>query len=110
DTAPDEAAPPARTRRRAVRKATAPAGAPQTADTEYTAAKHDPVDDDEAQPDHEHAEPHAPRARRRATRKATAPAGAPQDPEAAAGARADEAAEGQPEADAEELATETEEV
>ncbi|MEE1804822.1 hypothetical protein, partial [Streptomyces sp. BE133] len=74
-------APPARARRRAVRKATAPAGAPQAAEAVEVV---EPVASAEAaEPEAEVVEPEAEvveappaRARRRAVRKATAPAGA----------------------------------
>ncbi|MEV2243955.1 Rne/Rng family ribonuclease [Streptomyces sp. NPDC049970] len=93
EATPAEAAPPARTRRRATRKATAPAGSPKQADVTPPAqpsepaaepvAVEDPVVEAPAStPSDEAAEPEAPaapapRARRRATRKATAPAGSP---------------------------------
>ncbi|MFF4695541.1 Rne/Rng family ribonuclease, partial [Streptomyces chattanoogensis] len=81
----EDEAKPVRTRRRATRKATAPAGAPQVSEAEVApvaveapepvAAEVAPaaVQEDEAKPV---------RTRRRATRKATAPAGAPQAGEA----------------------------
>ncbi|MFS0693741.1 Rne/Rng family ribonuclease, partial [Streptomyces nitrosporeus] len=105
--APAEAAPPARTRRRATRKATAPAGSPKQADVPQPVqpvspaaepvAAEDPVapaaepparPQDEASvqetaPEAPAAEEEAapvaapPRARRRVTRKVTAPAGSP---------------------------------
>ncbi|MFF4949845.1 Rne/Rng family ribonuclease, partial [Streptomyces chattanoogensis] len=81
----EDEAKPVRTRRRATRKATAPAGAPQVSEAEVApvaveapepvAAEVAPaaVQEDEAKPV---------RTRRRATRKATAPAGSPQAAEA----------------------------
>ncbi|MFE3152746.1 Rne/Rng family ribonuclease [Streptomyces sp. NPDC059218] len=75
-----EAAPPARTRRRAVRKATAPAGAPQAAEVTEAVV---PVAEPEAEAEVEVVEAAPARTRRRAVRKATAPAGAPQAAEAA---------------------------
>ncbi|MFF8290678.1 ribonuclease E/G, partial [Streptomyces sp. NPDC016309] len=97
---------PARPRRRATRKATAPAGAPQTAETpaaEEPQAAEAPVAEAPAAeaPAAEEAESAAPRrTRRRATRKATAPAGAPQvreqDAEDAEGTVAAETGEGLP--------------
>ncbi|MET7799546.1 Rne/Rng family ribonuclease [Streptomyces decoyicus] len=87
-TTGDEAK-PARTRRRATRKVTAPSGAPQpAADERPEAADEQPEAAAEPAaaetPQTEDAAPR--RSRRRATRKATAPAGAPQ------GSDADEAA------------------
>ncbi|MEU6012649.1 Rne/Rng family ribonuclease [Streptomyces sp. NPDC047515] len=72
-----EAAPPARTRRRAVRKATAPAGTPQAAEAvEIVEPAAEPVAAAEAEAEVVEAPPA--RTRRRAVRKATAPAGTPQ--------------------------------
>lgn len=74
--APAAEAAPARPRRRATRKVTAPAGAPQPAAEAAAAESPAPQAPAEAAADTE-AAPRA-RTRRRATRKATAPAGAPQ--------------------------------
>ncbi|MFK0262731.1 ribonuclease E/G, partial [Streptomyces angustmyceticus] len=84
DAAEAEEAAPRRTRRRATRKVTAPAGAPQPGDAEEAAAEGAapvaesaaPAAEEEAAAPAEDAKP--PRARRRATRKVTAPSGAPQ--------------------------------
>ncbi|MFB7077550.1 Rne/Rng family ribonuclease [Streptomyces sp. NPDC056308] len=71
-----EAAPPARTRRRAVRKATAPAGAPKAAEAvEIVEPAAETVAAAEVEAEVVEAPPA--RTRRRAVRKATAPAGAP---------------------------------
>ncbi|MFB7010674.1 MULTISPECIES: Rne/Rng family ribonuclease [unclassified Streptomyces] len=71
-----EAAPPARTRRRAVRKATAPAGAPKAVEAvEIVEPAAEAVAAAEVEAEVVEAPPA--RTRRRAVRKATAPAGAP---------------------------------
>ncbi|GAA2311961.1 Rne/Rng family ribonuclease [Streptomyces caniferus] len=78
-TTGDEAK-PARSRRRATRKVTSPAGAPQPADGEPAEAPAEPAAETPAAatetPQAEDAAPR--RGRRRATRKVTAPAGSPQ--------------------------------
>ncbi|RDL02951.1 Rne/Rng family ribonuclease [Streptomyces sp. HB202] len=89
--APAEAAPQGRTRRRATRKATAPAGSPKQAEAAEPVQPAEPSTDPVAvedpvveAPAAEAPAPEAeapvaapPRARRRATRKVTAPAGSP---------------------------------
>ncbi|NGO84535.1 Rne/Rng family ribonuclease, partial [Streptomyces sp. 196(2019)] len=93
-----EAAPQGRTRRRATRKASAPAGSPKQAGpaepvrpaepTTDPVAAEDPVVEAAADPVPEAEAPKEaapPRARRRVTRKVTAPAGSPTGAEAAAG-------------------------
>ncbi|MFE7135877.1 ribonuclease E/G, partial [Streptomyces sp. NPDC057638] len=93
--APAEAAPAGRTRRRATRKATAPAGSPKAADTTVpevviaTSEPEAPVAEAPQAPAapvvaEAPAEAAPPKARRRVTRKATAPAGSPSGAEEAA--------------------------
>ncbi|MEU5448611.1 Rne/Rng family ribonuclease [Streptomyces californicus] len=120
--APAEAAPQGRTRRRATRKATAPAGAPKQAEAAEPvqpaepapdpvavedpvvepAAAETPAVEAPAEPAPEAEAPVAapPRARRRATRKVTAPAGSPTGGDDAAVVVVDTASEAKaPEAD-----------
>ncbi|MFD6420286.1 Rne/Rng family ribonuclease, partial [Streptomyces sp. NPDC060194] len=97
--AAEDEAPRGRTRRRAVRKATSPAGSPQAAqavETPAPAAETAPAaEEDEVEEEVPAAlvapvaeevvaeEAPAPRTRRRATRRASAPAGSPQDAQTA---------------------------
>ncbi|MFI5767722.1 Rne/Rng family ribonuclease, partial [Streptomyces sp. NPDC051658] len=80
---PVEAA-PARPRRRAVRKATAPAGAPQAAEAVEIVEEAPAVAVAEPEPAAEAAEPEPAAPRGRTRRRASAPAGAPQAAEAPA--------------------------